>query len=177
MIFYFGTFNPIHKGHLKIVDFVEQTYKESVILVPAYDSPWKPNLKETFEHRCNMINLCNVSCCDIEKELPTPSYTWQTVNKLYEKFKPVKLVIGFDQFFSLPKWKRPATLKKKCEFIVIPREIKQDLIIEYGWHFNILDMPTINISSSEIRQLLHDKKPCDMITSEVYAYIKEHNLY
>lgn len=186
MIFYFGTFNPVHNGHLYIANAVKQVYKEEVIFVPAYDSPWKPDLKDNFIHRVSMLKLCNVLVSEIEKDLPTPSYTYQTVNELYKENKPVKMIIGYDQFFSLSKWKRPITLKKKCEFIVIPREIggcwgdwKIEIkrMKEDGWKSKLLEIPLQSISSSEIRTRLEHGEPVSYIKPEVLKYIQEYNLY
>ena len=190
MIFYFGTFNPVHIGHLKIAERIEQLYKEPVIFIPAYDSPWKPDLKENFEHRVKMIRLCGQACSDIEKNLPTPSYTYQTVNLLYDLFGKswgkVKMIIGYDQYFSLPKWKRPATLKRKCQFIVIPRDndlARQENFFEHakmkadGWDAHIIEMPMLNISSSEIRERLHNNEPVSYLAPQVLKYIRENNLY
>lgn len=187
MIYYFGTFNPIHKGHLKIAKSVEKVYKDTVCFVPAYDSPWKPDLKENFEHRCKMITLCNGLTSNIEKFLPTPSYTYQTVQKIYEtEQQKVKMIIGYDQFFSLPKWKHPEILQSLCEFIVIPRDIDlcgADLNWEFrnmvrdGWEAKLLPMPLIPASSTDIRKSIKENKKVNNLEKPVFEYIEEHGLY
>lgn len=186
MIFYFGTFNPIHNGHLYIANAVKQVYKDEVIFVPAYDSPWKPELKDTYMDRLNMLKLCNVLFSTIEQDLPTPSYTYQTVTELSEKYKPIKLIVGYDQFFSLPKWKNPETLKYLCEFIVIPREIggcwgdwkiERKTMKEQGWKSSLLEIPLQHVSSSYVRECIKENKHCSDIPPQVYEYILKQGLY
>ena len=186
MIFYFGTFNPIHEGHIEISRNVYKVYQEDIIFVPAYDSPWKPDLKESFEHRCNMIKLCGGIVSDIEKTLPTPSYTYQTVEEFYKDYKPVKMIIGYDQFFSLEKWKHPEILQTYCEFIVIPRDVGiygADLNWEYrnrvndGWKAKLLPMPLLSISSSMIREQIQKQEIPKGLNKKVLEYIKENDLY
>ena len=186
MIFYFGTFNPIHNGHLYIAEKITELYNDTVVFVPAYDSPWKPDLKESFEHRCNMIKLCGGEVSDIERNLPTPSYTYQTVEELFKKYNPVKMIVGYDQFFSLEKWKHPEILQTYCEFIVIPRDIGGcwgDWKFEYkkmkskGWKASLVEMPLQDVSSSLIRKLLSEKKPCSYVPESVLDYIYTNNLY
>ena len=181
MIFYFGTFNPIHNGHLHIADIVSNTLGK-VIFVPAYDSPWKIELKETYEHRTKMIQLCGKETSDIEKSLPTPSYTYQTIEKLYENLGKINFIIGYDQFFSLEKWKHFEILKEKCHFIVIPRNVKQCTSLnemkEKGWDFQSIAMNCIDISSSDIRNRVKEGKDIyGLVPKQVESYIKDNKLY
>lgn len=186
MIFYFGTFNPVHNGHLYIAKVVSNIYNDDVIFVPAYDSPWKPDLKKTYYNRVNMLKLCNVAVSGIESYLHTPSYTYQTVEELSKEYNPVKMIVGYDQFFSLPKWKNPEILQSICEFIVIPRDIGGcwgDWKSEYkkmkseGWKAKLLEIPLQDISSSVVRKLISEKKPCPYVPDEVLDYINQRNLY
>ena len=169
MIYYFGTFNPIHKGHVEIANKIKQSFNEDVCLIPAYDSPWKPNLKYNYEHRINMIKMCKLTCSDIESKLPTPSYTVQTVKELinnspYKNPGRLKFIIGYDQFFNIEKWKDWEYLRDNCFFIVIPREMdKTDIysMLDKGFNFCIFGMHYINISSTEIRNGNYDLVPED----------------
>ena len=167
MIYYFGTFNPIHNGHIIIAEYVQKWYGH-VIFVPAYDSPWKPGLKDNYEHRCNMIKLCGFECSKIEKELPTPSYTYQTINALYNGEK-ITFITGADQFAVLEQWKNYEEIIKKCKFIVMARGgIKINRNVEY----EVLPLPEINISSTQVRDGI-----LTCVPDNVAEYIRKNNLY
>ena len=86
--YFFGTFNPIHLGHVEIARKVKELAGfEQVIFVPAYMPPHKIDDMISFSHRFEMAKLAvgveNVS--DIETKLKPPSYTYRTIEKLYEQ--------------------------------------------------------------------------------------------
>lgn len=174
MIYYFGTFNPIHKGHVEIANKIKQSFNEDVCLIPAYDSPWKPNLKDNYDDRITMIKMCNLKYSDIESKLPTPSYTVQTVKEIinnseYKNPGRLKFIIGYDQFFNIEKWKDWEYLRDNCFFIVIPREMdKIDIysMLDKGFNFCIFGMKYINISSTEVR-----KGNLDLVPDTIRNYV------
>ena len=178
MIYYFGTFNPIHLGHIRIANEIGQAFKDKVCFVPAYDSPWKPGLKDNFNHRCKMIKLCGQTCSKIEKDLPQPSYTYKTVKHIIGTTEDVRgdgrlqMIVGADQFIEIEKWKNYEFLRDNCFFIVIPRN---DLYIkgmmEKGFKYCIYAMNE-NISSTEVRN-----GNLSFVTKEVADYIIENKLY
>ena len=169
MIYYFGTFNPIHNGHVIMAHLIQKHY-EHVIFVPAYDSPWKPNLKDNYEHRCNMIELCGFECSKVEKELPTPSYTYQTINALYNGEK-INFIIGADQFTQLEKWKNYEQVIDKCKFYVMKRD--NISIPKLNVEYEILPFGQITASSTEVRE----KHDYILVPDVVEEYIKKNNLY
>ena len=169
MMYYFGTFNPIHNGHVIMAHLIQKHY-EHVIFVPAYDSPWKPGLKDNYEHRCNIIELCGFECSKIEKELPIPSYTYQTINALYNGEK-IKFIIGADQFTQLEKWKNCQQIVDKCKFYVMNRDYIA--IPELDVEYEILPFTQINASSTEVRE----KHNYILVPDVVEEYIKKNNLY
>lgn len=180
MIVYGGTFNPVHNGHIQIAKHVEELYKEPVIFIPAYDSPWKPELKDTFEDRCNMLKLANVKYFIIEQELPTPSYTYQTINELYDGER-IKFIIGTDQFKVLYGWKHSEILKEKCEFLVIKRNLdmlpelcEDDKFLNFlkDCKFTIIPMDPIDVSSTQVRN-----GRLDLVPEPVKEYILKNSLY
>jgi nicotinate-nucleotide adenylyltransferase len=177
MIYYFGTFNPIHKGHLQIASEVEKYFNDIVEFIPAYDSPWKPGLKDNYNHRLEMIKLCTCHVINLESKLPTPSYTAQSVMALKTPGETrLKVIIGIDAFKNIKSWKKWEYLKDNCFFIIIPR-CNEDYnsildLTEENIKFCIFGMTPINISSTEVR-----KGNLDFVTPEVANYIKEHKLY
>lgn len=179
MIFYFGTFNPVHNGHIYIANLVEELYNDKVYFVPAYDSPFKPNITE-FSHRYNMLVAANVRVTNIEKYLTQPSYTSQTVAAIRDLYKvgKVKFIIGYDQFLNIEKWHDYTYLKHYCYFIVIPRAGEKDVYkrlqqkVEQGFIFSVCAMPPIDTSSTQIRKGVNRQIPFS-----VERYIETHKLY
>ena len=132
--YFFGTFNPIHLGHIEIARKVKGLKGfERVIFVPSYMPPHKVEDLASYSNRLEMCKLAagaqNVS--DIEFHLRVPSYTYRTIEKLYEQNgnKKVNFIIGYDQFFKLESWKEPEILKEKLHFIVIPRKFQNGQVM------------------------------------------------
>ena len=173
----FGSFNPIHKGHLKIAHTaVTKNLAQQTWLVVSPQNPFKKLQELTdFEHRVNMATLavqnCNdIKVCQIEKELPTPSYTINTIEKLQAKYPDNQFFIlcGSDIVENLDKWHRIDELKKLVEFVVYPRG---DNNAQHSPAFD--DVELLDISSTKLRNsLVYSELP-----TGVYDYITEHKLY
>ena len=178
--YFFGTFNPIHIGHKKIVDEVKKYLNAPVTVVPSYSPPHKNTLD--FSHRINMARLVfgEDYVSDIEEKIMPPNYSYKTIEKLGECY----FIIGYDAFLEIESWKNPKYLKNNLHFIVIPRDFQNkndkrfDELRKKGYDFTILDFNLVNISSSEIREKIkrgEDTK--NLLPKSVESYIYEHNLY
>ena len=115
--YFFGTFNPIHTGHIEIARRIKALKGyEKIIFVPCYIPPHKHDELISFNHRYNMAVLAvgADSVCDIESKLKVPSYTYRTAQKLYEENgnNKINFIIGYDQFFMLENWREPNILKE-----------------------------------------------------------------
>ena len=190
--YFFGTFNPIHLGHIEISRQVKQKLGfERVIFVPAFMPPHKIDGLESYVHRLKMVQLAvgeeNVS--DIESKLRVPSYTYRTIEKLFEENdnQKINFIIGYDQFFKLESWKEPEILREKLNFVVIPRKFQNGQIMgerafEYfknkGYSFNVLNIDFLDISSNMIRYYLENHQDiAGLTTREVKEYIENNRLY
>jgi len=190
--YFFGTFNPIHLGHIEIARRTKALKKyDRIIFVPCYIPPHKHDELISFSHRYEMACLAlgseNVS--DIESKMNIPSYTYRTVQKLYEENNNQKInfIIGYDQFFKLESWKEPEKLKQTIKFNVIPRRFPNGQIIgentfEYfrkkGFEYEILDIGLLDISSQMIRKAISEGQDITgLTTSEVKEYIENNGLY
>ena len=189
--YFFGTFNPIHLGHIEIARRVKEILGfKKVIFVPSYMPPHKIEGLASFQDRINMANLAlgeeNVS--DIEHNLRVPSYTYRTIEKLYEeKQERINFIIGYDQFFMLESWREPDILRQKTHFIVIPRKFQNgqvmgskafDYFRDKNWDFEVVKIDFLDISSNMIRQ--YREKNMDitgLTTLEVKNYIENNGLY
>lgn len=189
--YFFGTFNPIHLGHIEIARRAKELMGfDKVIFVPSYMPPHKIEGLIPYSNRLEMVKLAageeNVS--DIERRLKVPSYTYRTIQNIYEQTnKRVNFIIGYDQFFKLESWKEPEILRELINFIVIPRKFQNgqvmgDKAFEYfknkEYSFDILNIDFLDISSSMIRKLLENNKDITGLTTlEVKKYIENNRLY
>lgn len=189
--YFFGTFNPIHLGHIEIAKRVkEKGGFLDVIFVPCFIPPHKSSDLETYNNRLKMAQIAlgkkNVS--DIERKLKAPSYTYQTAQELYKQNNNQKInfIIGYDQFFKIESWKNPDILKKTLNFIVIPRKFQNGQIItdkalDYlknkGFSFEVYNIGLLDISSNQIREFIKNNKDISQLTTkEVTEYIENNRL-
>ena len=187
--YFFGTFNPIHLGHVEIARKVKELAGfKRVIFVPSYMPPHKIEGLASYKDRLEMARLAvgmeNVS--DIELHLNVPSYTYRTIEKLYKENNNQKInfIIGYDQFFKLESWKEPEKLREMINFIVIPRkfQIMSERAFDYfknkGYSFEVLNINFLDVSSSMIRKMAeHNYDITGLTTSEVKEYIENNRLY
>lgn len=190
---YFGTFNPIHNGHLAIASYVRKCYEFDVILfVPAYKPPHKHIDDELAQHRFKMAktaiegeNLYSIS--NIEYRHEKFSYTYLTICELYKLYPSIEgkisFVIGSDAFKKIQNWYESDKLKELVKFIVFPREKDFDpdslnFLKFAGYEFEIAKLPFIDLASKVIRARVKKGKPITgLVPPKVIAYIKENELY
>ncbi len=192
---YQGSFNPIHNAHIAVAKYVHDKLNfEKIVFIPAFKPPHK-DLKEfdfnNAMHRLNMVELAvkdypyfDVSA--IEYTRNKPSYTYDTIVKLYEILNPaekIKFIIGTDAFIKIESWYKTDELKKLIDFILFVRENDFDekpfeILKEKGFDYTLMHMPFYNISSSEIRDRIKQNKDiCDIVPLKVAEYIKQNNVY
>lgn len=187
--YYFGTFNPVHSGHIKTAkDVLSKLGFSKVVFVPACIPCHKEVSINSFD-RLNMLKLVadnDIEVSDIEFKLPKPSYSYRTVQEILKNKKQgekVNYIIGFDAFKKIESWKNSEYLKNNVHFIVLKRtgEDRKEIekLKEKGFDFEITDsINTIDISSTEIREKV--KKGADisgLVDEKVKRYIKENELY
>ena len=190
---YFGSFNPIHIGHLAIAGYMtEFTDLEQVWFVVSPHNPLKK--KEVLlagHYRLDMVKIAiddndKFEASDIEFRLPIPSYTIDTLTFLEEKYPRHKfcLIMGEDNLYTLHKWKNPKELLKKCPVYIYPRPnaVKppsptlDQLISSAEIHF--VNAPLMDISGTFIRNGI--KKGKDMsyfLPPKVWKHITDMHFY
>jgi nicotinate-nucleotide adenylyltransferase len=182
---YFGSFNPIHNGHLIIANHILQF--EEVNEVWFVVSPQNPFKKEhkllNFNHRVDLIKTAlegehKMKVCTVENKLPKPSFTINTLTYLKEKHPKTKFVIamGSDGFQNLDKWKNANILISEYSFIVYKRP-GVDIKNEWGANIKISDGPQLFISSTHIRYLIKNKKSFRYLVPDVVKELIEINGY
>lgn len=189
---YQGTFNPPHLGHLEAAKFVYQTLLlDKIIFIPAAKPPHKMFFEENRTARLEMTKLLvkdydYFEVSDIEFQRETPSYTFVTIQELYKQYnlkeKPY-FIIGDDAFVKIESWYHADELKNLINFVVLPRDNDYDQqkfeeLKQKGYNFTRLDMPKIDISSTEIRELAAANKNLKSYTTkEVEKYIYDNKIY
>ncbi|NMW85582.1 nicotinate-nucleotide adenylyltransferase [Peptoniphilus sp. AGMB00490] len=190
-----GTFNPIHYGHLMICEYLkEELNLDKVIFIPTGSPPHK-DLYVSAKDRYEMVKLAissnpSFEISNIETNRVKLSYTVDTVKELKKIYKEEKLyfLIGLDTLFELKTWKKIEELSKEIEFVVALRpkyidieEINRELKFlqeNYNTKVKIIHTPLYEISSTELRERIKDKKSVKyLIPEKVVNYIKESGFY
>jgi nicotinate-nucleotide adenylyltransferase len=163
---YFGSFNPIHHGHLVIANFILQhAHLDQVWFVVSPQNPLKRSATLLNEyHRLHLVRLAvegesRLKASDIEFKLPKPSYTVDTLAYLQEKYPKdeFSIIMGSDSFQNLPKWKNYQWLVRNYPIYVYRRPEHENLPSYPGARqVEIVDAPLLPISSTDIRNKLKE---------------------
>lgn len=190
---YFGSFNPIHIGHMAIAGYMtEYAGLDQVWFVVSPHNPLKKKETLLADHqRLHMVNLAigdnvRLKASDIEFKLPVPSYTIDTLTYLNEKHPKNEfvLVMGEDNLYTLHKWKNVNELINKCSIYIYSRPdsvkpsspLLDKLLSTADLHY--VDAPLMEISGTFIRDGI--KKGKDMsyfLPQAVWEYITEMHFY
>lgn len=187
---FFGSFNPIHIGHLILGNYIlENSDMEELWFVVSPQNPFKDKKSLLNDHnRLDMVQLAvknypKMRASNVEFSLPKPSYTIDTLTYLKEKYPNFSfaLIMGEDNLGSLPKWKNFEKLITDYHIIVYPRTFegeKKDH--EYLQHENIsmINAPILELSATEIRNMIKEGKNVrPMLPPEVFEYLDGSSFY
>lgn len=184
---FFGSFNPVHNGHLIIANYMlEYSDLNKICFIISPQNPFKKrtNLLADY-HRYELLNLAiedtsNYEVSDIEFKMPKPSYTIDTLTYLKEKHpkKEFVLIMGSDNLQSFKKWKNSDIILQKYNLYVYSRpdfdggELKKHKKVKF------INAPLMEISSSFIRNAVKEKKDIRFFMPEkAYNYMKEMHFY
>tara|TARA_Y100001970_G_scaffold77700_1_gene98794 strand:+ start:21985 stop:22566 length:582 start_codon:yes stop_codon:yes gene_type:complete len=185
---FFGTFDPIHNGHLRLIDFfVNETDLDEVLIIITPFNPLKSKSLTTKEDRLKMaeisiLNKKNIRISKIEFLMNKPNYTINTLDEL-SRLNPENefvLLIGEDNLTRFNEWKNHEEILESYNLYVYPR--KTDFSIPKEFKNNptikLFNAPLFKISSSQIRKNLEENiDVIDLIHPKVYKYIKENKIY
>lgn len=190
---FFGSFNPIHIGHMAIANYmVAFTDIQQVWFVVSPHNPLKEKktlLSDT--HRLRLVREAiaedtRFKASNIEFKLPQPSYTINTLAYLKEKYpaKQFSLIIGADNLQTFHKWKNYEEILKQYELYVYPRHnyspspLESPVVKPDHPKVKLTSAPIMEISSTFIREAIRDKKDIRHYLPEaVYKYIVEMHFY
>jgi nicotinate-nucleotide adenylyltransferase len=184
---FFGSFNPIHNGHLAIALFLKQkALFDRIWLVVSPNNPLKEKGGLANEkHRLNMVKRAIedfpfLHACDVEFSLPTPSYTIETLNYLKKQYPNdnFSLILGADNMTNFYQWKDYEDILNNYKIYVYPRSENMPAPVQ---HHNIIymnDAPLLPVSATEIRSLLQQHKTVtEYLPVSVVQYINDNQLF
>jgi nicotinate-nucleotide adenylyltransferase len=184
---FFGSFNPIHIGHLALANYmVSFTDLDEVWFVISPHNPLKDKQSLLAQnHRLYMVKLAvenhpKFKASDIEFKLSQPSYTINTLTHLKEKYprKKFSLIMGMDNLQNFHKWKNYEQILDKHSIYVYPRQYSHAGSFINHLNIKITEAPVMEISSSFIRKAILDKKDVSCFMPEkVATYVSEMNFY
>lgn len=189
---FFGSFNPIHNGHLIVANImVEAADLDEVWFVVSPRNPFKRSASLLHEFdRLRMVEAAiadndRLKATDIEFQLPRPSYTVDTLVHIAEKYpeRSFSLIIGGDNLAKFPKWKNYKAIMDHYGLYVYPRPGCGDLedeCPECVRHPNvkIIEAPLIDISATFIRKLIRENKSIRyLVPDAAIQFIRDRKLY
>jgi nicotinate-nucleotide adenylyltransferase len=191
---FFGTFNPIHVGHLIIANHMAQHANiDQVWLVVTPHNPHKEKATLLADHlRLDMVrdaifNAPQLKASDIEFHLPKPNYTISTLTHLQEKYPQdeFSLLLGEDNLRSFHKWYNWEQILAKHRIYVYPRQgegvaeqAPNTALVQHPNIEMVKDVPILGISASFVRSRLAAGKDCSfLLTEPVAKYIADRGLY
>jgi nicotinate-nucleotide adenylyltransferase len=182
---YFGSFNPIHTGHLIIANHIaNNTELDEVWFVVSPQNPFKnTNSLLNEQHRLSLVKIAiegekKLKASNVEFKLPKPSYTADTLLYLSEKYPKhnFSIIIGSDSFQNIEKWKNYKYIINNYNIFIYQRpgfEIKNT-----SENINIVDAPLLEISSTQIRKNIKENKSIRyLVTDAVMEEIELKNYY
>lgn len=183
---YFGSFNPVHTGHLIIANYMAyNTDLESVWMVLSPQNPLKTSTGMLNEYdRLHLLRLAvedetRLRASDIEFSLPRPSYTIDTLTYLRERYPQhhFSVVMGSDSLQNLPRWKNYNALTACYKLYIYPRPGHEISRLPEGQIIKV-NAPYLDISSSMIRRLIREEKSVRYLVPEkVFDYIMDNRYY
>jgi len=184
----FGSFNPVHTGHLLIASYMaDHTGLDKIWFVVSPQNPFKEITDLLDEHqRLQMLQMAiegddRFEACDIEFKLDRPSYTINTLIQLSTKYPEHVFIpiVGGDNFQSFHKWKDHDSILEKYEIFVYRREgFAENKLLNGHPKIKFFEVPLLNISSTYIRENIHAGKSISYLVPEkVREFIHKNNLY
>jgi nicotinate-nucleotide adenylyltransferase len=183
---FFGSFNPIHHGHLIIAQhFLNETDLKEMWMVVSPQNPFKPSQQLLNEYqRLHLVRLATektpqIKTVDIEFRLPRPSYTVDTLTYLKEKYPQHEfcIIMGSDSVQNLPNWKNASIIMDQYTIYAYNRP-GFDITHSPVRHLVVSDAPLLMISSSYIRtQIQKGKSIRFLMPEEVMTEIEKSGYY
>lgn len=191
-----GTFDPVHNAHLMLArQAYEQYALDEIWMLPNGNPPHKRDTRKAdMECRMEMLRLAiagipYLRLCDLERSDAEYHYTYETLGHLKEQHPDTVFyfIMGADSLFEFDQWKEPGIISRECILLAAVRDQHargqienriRELKERYGAEIHILDTPSMDIASADIRECLAAGKSVSHVLPEaVEAYIRQKGLY
>ena len=184
---FFGSFNPIHVGHLIIANtMLAHSDMDEIWFVVSPQNPLKERSSLLADHhRLQMVRVAiednyRMRACDVELHLPVPSYTVVTLGHLRELYpeREFCLIMGSDNIENFHKWRNYAYILENYHIYVYPRPGHPGGELTRHENVTMVDVPMMDISSSYIREQIRERHSVEyLLTEPVYKYLTEMHFY
>jgi len=184
---FFGSFNPVHVGHMIIANYmVEHSDLDMIWMVVSPHNPHKEKKSLAKDHdRLHLVNLAigdvkGIKASDEEFNLPKPSYTIDTLTFLKEKYPKYdfSLIMGGDNLGTFHKWKNYEKILENHNLYVYSRPGYELGDLQDHNKVTILEAPLLSISASYIRKQIKEGKSIQyLVPDKVWAYLEDSNMY
>ena len=184
---FFGSFNPVHIGHMVIAQYILVfSDLDEIWFVVSPHNPFKE--KHTLlddRQRLHMVHLAigenfKMRASDFEFNLPQPSYTINTLTHLFEKYpeREFALTMGADNLAGFHKWKNHERILELCDLYIYPRPNTKASQFDAHKKVHHIDAPVMELSSTRIREAVKNKKDVSfMLPPNVWEYIEQCGFY
>ena len=186
-----GSFDPIHNGHLFVIEELLSSNRfEKFVVIPA-GNPWQKSVAASPAHRLAMVEIALKDCMSKYRELEIsrfeiddarPSYAFQSIDYFTSHNPGDNLVwiIGSDAFAKIDEWKEIEQVAKSVEFLVItrPGQKLESAKVAKSITYSQIEINALDISSTKVRNLIKASEPFDsLVPAGVAAYIKSQGIY
>lgn len=185
---FFGSFNPIHFGHLIIAGYIlEYSYLDEIWFVVSPHNPLKE--RETLAPdslRLEMVKKSipkgtgKIKVCDVEMDMPKPSYTIDTLKVLFKRYpkNEFTVIMGSDSNENISKWKDYLQILDSYKIMVYPRKGFKNGNQKLSKNIEFIDAPIVELSSTMIRNAVREGKDISLfVPAPAAKIIRENNLY
>ena len=181
-----GTFDPVHNGHIHLIEKLRDSNLFTQLIVVPAGEPWQRPTIASAPHRLEMVRRAcedlEVAISDCEVKRHAPSYAVQTVKELKAEFGPAEFswILGSDALIGIESWRSIRELASEIDFVAISRPgfvVNPNLIPDFI-HWRAIEIGALAISATEVRRALREGRDVSaMIPPKVSSYIEENGLY
>jgi nicotinate-nucleotide adenylyltransferase len=186
-----GSFDPIHNGHLFVIEELLSSNRfEKFVVIPA-GNPWQKSVAASAAHRLAMVEIALKDCMSKYRELEIsrfeiddarPSYAFQSIDYFASHNPGDNLVwiLGSDAFAKIDEWKEIEQVAKSVEFLVItrPGQKLESAKVAKSITYSQIEINALDISSTKVRNLIKASEPFDsLVPAGVAAYIQSQGIY